>query len=264
MTKSIFSHLALILALVSAGLAQDVTFSKTRFSSVKKPGEADVILTITDSNILIKGKKEKGIDLEIPYSSIDAMSYERSARHRVGEGAALMGMSLGAGAILMATKTASYWLDVNYHEGDDRETAVLRLDKSEYENVLAALNTKSGKQVTVVDAKASSINPTEGSKDVDEMIPYGMEQIMAALKPAMENEGCKVTDSKPDRVECKRSRGNNELTGGGGESVTAELKAEGGQTRVRISTGKGMLGRLAKKNWSTPIYQEMMKNLQGT
>ena len=142
MTKSIFSHLALILALVSAGLAQDATFSKTRFSSVKKPGEADVILTITDSKILIKGKKEKGIDLEIPYSSIDAMSYERSARHRVGEGAALMGMSLGAGAILMATKTASYWLDVDYHEGDDKETAVLRLDKSEYENVLGGIKYK--------------------------------------------------------------------------------------------------------------------------
>lgn len=86
--------LTLILALVSAGLAQDVTFSKTKYSSVKQPKEADVNLSITDSKILIKGKKVSkkvlAIDMEISYSSIDAMSYELASRHRVAEGGALM------------------------------------------------------------------------------------------------------------------------------------------------------------------------------
>jgi hypothetical protein len=40
------------------------------------------------------------------------------------------------------------------------------------------------------------------------------------------------------------------------------LKAKGDQTRVRIWTGKGFEGRVNKKNWSTPIYQGMMKILE--
>jgi hypothetical protein len=35
----------------------------------------------------------------------------------------------------------------------------------------------------------------------------------------------------------------------------------GDQTRVRIWTGKGFSGRGGKKNWSMPIYQEMLKGL---
>jgi hypothetical protein len=261
MSKRMLS-LALVLAFVSVCLAQDVTFRKTKYSSVKQPQEADVALTITDSKILIKGKKAKGIDMEIPYSSIDAMSYERATRHRVGEGAGLMAVSLGAGAVLMTTKTASYWLEIDYHEGDAKQLTVLRLDKSEYENVIAALEARTGKHIAVVDPKTSSLNPTAESKDMDEVIPFGMDKVAAALKSAMESEGCKVTDVNASRIECKRARGHSELTGTGAEKVTATLEAKGEQTRVRIWTGKGFAGRVGKKNWSTPIYQEMMKSLQ--
>jgi len=106
------------LTLVPASFAQDVTFNKTRYSSVKQPKEADVIFTVADSKILIKGKKVNGINMEIPFSSIDSMSYERSARHRMGEGASVMLLSPATGAILMATKTKSHWLGIQYHEGD--------------------------------------------------------------------------------------------------------------------------------------------------
>jgi len=89
-----------------------------------------------------------------------------------------------------------------------------------------------------------------------------MDRVMLALKPAMEEEGCKVADVKAGSIGCKRARGGDELTGYGGEAVTASLEAKGEQTRVRISTGKGFVGRGCKKNWSTAIYQEMMRNLQ--
>lgn len=72
-----------------AGMGQDATFKKTRFSSVTMPKEAGVVLTVTDSSVLIKGTKNNGIDLNIPFSSIDSLSYEIAERHRVGEGAAL-------------------------------------------------------------------------------------------------------------------------------------------------------------------------------
>ena len=252
------------LTLVPGGLAQDVTFSKTRYSSVKQPKEADVVLTITDSKILIKGKGKKvsGIDMEIPYSSIDSSSYQLAARHRVAEGAGVMALSIGAGAVVMATKTKSYWLDIEYHEGDAKQLTVLRLDKSEHEKVIATLEARTGKHIAVLDTKTSPLNPTAGSKDMDEVIPFGKDAVVAALKPAMQSFGCEVTHVTASRIECKRGRGYSERTGAGAEKVTATLEAKGERTRVRIWTGKGFVGRMNKNNWSTPIYQEMIKSLQ--
>ena len=251
-----------VLILVPAGLAQDVTFSKTRYSSAKLPREADVVLTITDSKILVKGKKVKEVDMEIPYSSIDSISYQLAARHRVSEGAGVMALSIGAGAVVMATKTKSYWLDIEHHDGDAKQLTVLRLDKSEHEKVIATLEAKTGKHIAVLDTKTSPLNPTAGSKDMDEVIPFGRDAVVAALKPAMQSFGCKMTHETASRVECKRGRGYSERTGAGAEKVTATLEAKGEQTRVRIWTGKGFAGRMNKNNWSTPIYREMMKSLQ--
>ena len=250
------------LTLVPASFAQDVTFNKTRYSSVKQPKEADVIFTVADSKILIKGKKVNGINMEIPFSSIDSMSYERSARHRVGEGASVMLLSPATGAILMATKTKSHWLGIQYHEGDAKELTVLRLDKSEYEKVISTLEARTGKHIEVLNSKTSPLNPTAESKDMDEVIPFQMDAVVAALKPAMESVGCNVTNVTASHIECKRGRGNSERTGYGGEKITAKLEAKDQQTRVRIWTGKGFVGRVRKNNWSTPIYQEMLKSLQ--
>ena len=165
---------ALVLALVSSGVAQDATFNKTKYSSVKQAKEVDVDLAVTDSKISIKGagKKDSGIDITIPYSSIDTMSYEYATRHRVAEGASLMVLSLGAGAILMATKTKSHWLAIEHHEGDAKETTVLQLDKSEYQQVIATLEARAGKKIAVLDAKTSDLNPTAESKDMDEVVPF--------------------------------------------------------------------------------------------
>jgi hypothetical protein len=260
--------LVLILTAVAAGLAQDVTFGKTRYSSVKLPNEVDVNLTLTNSKILIKSKKVSkkvnGLDLEIPYSAVDSMSYESASRHRTG-GVGLMAISPAAGAIVLATKTKSYWLDIEYHEVGAKQSTVLRLDKSEYRDVIAALESRTGKHVAMLDPSKDQLrfNPTAGSKNIDEVVPFKIDDVLAALKPAMEAEGCRVTHATGDRVHCKRKRGAySERTGGGGEEVTATLKAQGEKTHVRIQTGKGFHGRIGKHNWSTPIYQGTLKNLQ--
>lgn len=253
------------LALVTqapASRAQDMTFKKTRYSSVKQPKETDVALTIADAKLMIKGKKENGITVDIPYTSIDSMTYELAARHRVGEGAGVMLLSPATGAVLMLTKTKSHWLDIEYHDGEAKQEMILRLDKSEYKKVLSTLEARTGKPIARLHTKTSPLNPTAGSKDVDEVIPFRMDAVAAALKPAMETFGCKVTEAKEMRVECKRGRGNDERTGYGGEKITAELQAKGEQTRLRLWTGKGFVGRVRKNNWSTPIYQEMLKTLQ--
>jgi len=96
------------LGLLPKTQAEDVTFNKTRYSSVKQPKEAEVVLTVADSKVLIKGKKVNGLNIEIPFPSIDSMSYEQAARHRTSEGAGVMLLSPGTGLVLMATKTKSH------------------------------------------------------------------------------------------------------------------------------------------------------------
>jgi len=86
--------------------------------------------------------------------------------------------------------------------------------------------------------------------------------VIAALKPAMESADCNVKEATANRIECKRPRNTIGENGYGGESVTAELKAQATKTRVRITTGKGFYGRLGKGNWSIPIYEQMIKNLK--
>jgi hypothetical protein len=104
------------------------------------------------------------------------------------------------------------------------------------------------------------------SVDVDETVPFPADKVAAAAKAAMEAQGCKVTAATADRIECKRGRvwvaKRNEYDYGG-ESVTAVLEAKGDQTKVHITTGLGVYGRLSKRNWSTPVYEAMMKTLRG-
>jgi hypothetical protein len=111
-----------------------------------------------------------------------------------------------------------------------------------------------------VDSTASALVPSAGNVNVDEVVPFEMDKVAAAVKPAMEMKNCSVTEATASRVECKRSRG----WGYGGESVTAELEEQGGQTRVRITTGLGVVGRTDKRNWSIPIYEEMVRILQSS
>jgi hypothetical protein len=114
------------------------------------------------------------------------------------------------------------------------------------------------------DSVTSSFDSAWMSVDVDEVIPFGADQALAALKPAMESQGCNVTAESAGRLECKRPRGrtSSEHSGYGGESVTAVLETQGDRTHVLIATGLGFYGRLGKRNYSTPIYEEMMRNLQ--
>jgi len=102
------------------------------------------------------------------------------------------------------------------------------------------------------------------SVDVDESVAYPMDKVMDALEISMQTHNCHISEKTGERIECKRPR---LLTGTqaydlGGESVTGFLEAAGTATHIRITTGKGFYGRLAKKNWSTPIFEAMMTELQ--
>jgi len=106
---------------------------------------------------------------------------------------------------------------------------------------------------------AHGVNTAAGN--VDAALPVDMNKVIPALKAAMASVNCNVTDEKPGQIECKRPRHPGSDTDYGGESVTAKLETQTDKTHILITTGKGYLGRLAKKNWSTYIYEQMLKNL---
>ena len=55
--------------------------------------------------------------------------------------------SLGAGAIVMLTKSKSHWLYIDFHEQNVSRSVVLRLDKKEYPQIFEAVKTHTGKEV---------------------------------------------------------------------------------------------------------------------
>lgn len=109
-------------------------------------------------------------------------------------------------------------------------------------------------------------DPSKGSKDVDQTVAYPMDKVLAAARQALATYGCdiKKDKEKADYLECTRDRHVGVFVGSGGEKVTVKLSPKGSETRVEIKTGKGFVGRLGKKNWSTPIFDEMMKTLKGS
>lgn len=106
--------------------------------------------------------------------------------------------------------------------------------------------------------------PSQGSKDVDRSVAYPLAQVLDAAKQALTTYGCDIKKEGPEYLECTRGRHVGVLVGSGGEKVTVRLGADGSQTRVEIKTGKGLVGRLGKKNRSTPIFDEIVKTLAGS
>jgi len=151
--------LTFILSL-APGLAQDVHFSKNRYSSIIHTNETDVDLSITDSEISIKSKQVSKsvttIHIEIPYSSIEAMSFEQVTLRATEPALGIGGLFA---LIEKAFKSKSYWLEIEYRDGA-RQATVLRLDESEYQYVIAALEAKTGKHIAILDYKIRPLNPT--------------------------------------------------------------------------------------------------------
>ena len=261
MTKVVMMQIGLVLVLVlvgfsqTASFAQTVSFEKTQLQTLDKGKQEmiDVEFQVGEDKAVIVDKGNATVLFEIPYTEIKNISYDGARTPRTE-----LGLLVG-----VFSKSTSHWLFIEYAEGDATSEPVLQIHKDDIEQVMAALEAGTGAPVTIL--AESRINPTEGSKNVKEVVPHSVEQIRLALQPAMEMYGCQITKEKDDEMECKRGRGENPgAQGCGGEKVTGKFKAEGSSTRVEIKTAKGFLGAACKKNWSTPMFNEMMKNLAST
>ena len=66
-----------------------------------------------------------------------------------------MAASVGAGAVVMLTKSKKHYLTVGYHDGTTPKELVVRMDKSEYRNILAAAAEQTGKNVDLIGTPAA-------------------------------------------------------------------------------------------------------------
>jgi len=132
---------------------EDIVFRKTKLADAKgKQADADLIFR-GDARLMVLRVADRSI-AEIPYGSIDKLSYDYSKHHRIKQGAVVMVASLGAGAVVMLTKSKDHWFTVDYHEGEVPRSVVLKLDKKEYKAVLRSAKDQTGKEIEFLkDAK---------------------------------------------------------------------------------------------------------------
>jgi hypothetical protein len=240
--------------------AQNSVFKRASLCSLNVSHEDRVTLTLTDRDLQLDSKQPV-VNIHILYSAISGMSYEKSAHHRLSQGAGIGVVSPGTGVIVGATKEKEHWLVIDYVERGDKARTVLRLDKKEYQKIISDLEQRTGKSVVVVTAAVKDLDPTDGSTDVDVALLFPPEQITAALIRAMQHFGCQVQKQDPSFIQCRRRSGNSAISGVGDENVVARLDAVITGTRLRITTEKVAL---RDRNWSTPIYQDMYRQLDKT
>ena len=137
-------------------LAEDSAYGGVKLADVKgQQADARLIFSDTNRNLVVRVADRDFV--AIPYDQLDKFSYEYTKKHRITQGAIVMAASLGAGAIVMLTKSKSHWLYIDFHEQGAPKNIVLRMDKGEYKRVLEAVKAHTGKEVEFLgDAKKKS------------------------------------------------------------------------------------------------------------
>lgn len=170
--KRIICALVVALAVGNLGFADEAAFN------VKLPDakgkQADARLTFSDENKNLSVHVADRDLATVPYDQLDKFSYEYTKKHRITAGAITMVASLGAGAIVMLTKSKSHWLYIDYHEQNIPKSMVLRMDKGDYKKIFEAVKTHTGKEVEMLgDAKdkEKKDQKKEANKETDRNKP---------------------------------------------------------------------------------------------
>lgn len=157
---------ALLAALVLGNLSfAEKTAFNVKFADAKgKQAEARLIFSDQNKNVTVQVADRDFVT--VPHDQLDTFSYEYTKKHRITQGAVVMVASLGAGAIVMLTKSKRHWLYIDYHEQSVPKSVVLRMDKNDYKKILEAVETHTGKEVEMPgDTKDKS--KKEAGKDKD-------------------------------------------------------------------------------------------------
>jgi hypothetical protein len=144
--KRTIAVLLTMFATLNLSLAEETAFRGVKLADAKgKQADASLIFSDNNKNIAVRVADRDFVT--IPYDQIDKFSYEYTKKHRITQGAVVMIASLGAGAIVMLTKSKSHWLYIDFHDQNAPKTVVLRMDKKEYKNIFDAVKTHTGKEV---------------------------------------------------------------------------------------------------------------------
>jgi hypothetical protein len=146
MKKILVVVVAILIAANGVGSAEDVSFGNVKLADAKgKQADANLIFEDSAKSLVIRVSHH---DLaSIPYGNLDKLSYEYTKKHRITEGAVVMIFSLGAGAVVMLTKSKSNWLYIDFHDQDAKKTIVLKLEKKDLQKIFEAAKTHAGKEV---------------------------------------------------------------------------------------------------------------------
>jgi hypothetical protein len=143
--KSMFVALIAValLANVAAAFAQakfeDIKLIKSKDGKKAEELDAELEINKESGEILIKEKKG-GATLKIAKAQVTKIVYERASKPRYAAGLLLAWP-------LLFTKSKKHFLTVQYKEGEKGEFALLRLDKNNYQAVLAGLEAATGVKV---------------------------------------------------------------------------------------------------------------------
>jgi hypothetical protein len=145
--------LLMLFTFVNSSRAEESAFNGVKLADAKgKQVDARLIFSDTNKNLVVRVADRDFVT--IPYDQLDKFSYEYTKKHRITQGAVVMVASLGAGAIVMLTKSKSHWLYIDFHEQNIPKSVVLRMDKNEYQKIFDAIETHTGKRVEFLgDAK---------------------------------------------------------------------------------------------------------------
>src|SRR6266851_1052338 len=148
--------LTLLLGVANISWSEETAFGGVKLADGKgKQADARLIFSDANKNLVVRVADRDFVT--IPYDQLDKFSYEYTKKHRITQGAIVMVASLGAGAIVMLTKSKSHWLYVDFHEQNAPKSVVLRMDKHEYKSIIEAVKTHTGKEVEFLgDAKDKS------------------------------------------------------------------------------------------------------------
>jgi hypothetical protein len=176
----------LLAACLLAGSAagEDVLFHKSRILD-RRGREHKVDLVFMEGSKALAVRESAGVVTTIPYDAISKVTYSHTSRHRVKEGGqglgsiqpcidvlgcALIG-PLDAAVLLasggtMLTKEKRRWLDIDYQDPSGKaEATAVRLDKSEYDKILATMKALTGKDVEVIpEERKQKDKKNEGEK----------------------------------------------------------------------------------------------------
>jgi hypothetical protein len=139
---TLFAALSLFLVTPSGIFANEIVFNKTKEVVHKgdKSKEIEVALVFQEDKIVIKHRKENDIYWEIPYTTITDLTYERSTHPRTME-------AILVSPLFLFSSGKKHWLTIQYNNTDGKVYVLLKLDKKEYQQIIAEAETRTSLNV---------------------------------------------------------------------------------------------------------------------